>query len=64
MDLLEQKFNRVTDTCIPEEEAMRVIERVIEPLWVEAKDVSVNTSDAQALRQYVFLNVIPINHIP
>ena len=31
--LLERQLNRVTDTCIPEEEAMRRIERVIIDLW-------------------------------
>jgi deoxyhypusine synthase len=34
--LLEQQFNRVTDTCIPEEEAMRKIERYVIPLWQRA----------------------------
>jgi deoxyhypusine synthase len=32
-DLLKRQLNRVTDTCIPEEEAMRRIERVIFDLW-------------------------------
>jgi deoxyhypusine synthase len=31
--LLEGHFNRVTDTCIPEEEAMRRIERVVGARW-------------------------------
>lgn len=31
--LLDQHFNRVTDTCIPEEEAMRRIEHSIMKLW-------------------------------
>lgn len=35
-ELLEQKFNRVTDTCIPEEEAIRRIEDAILDVWVEA----------------------------
>ena len=35
-ELLEQKFNRVTDTCIPEDEAMRVIEHRIRRHWEEA----------------------------
>ena len=34
--LFENGFNRVTDTCIPEEEAMRRIERHIIKLWKEA----------------------------
>ncbi|MES1256480.1 MAG: deoxyhypusine synthase family protein, partial [Acidobacteriota bacterium] len=34
--LLERHMNRVTDTCIPEEEAMRRVERVILQEWVQA----------------------------
>ncbi|MDO9515990.1 MAG: deoxyhypusine synthase family protein [Syntrophales bacterium] len=34
--LLERQLNRVTDTCIPEEEAMRHIEHVILEAWMEA----------------------------
>ncbi len=34
--LLERHLNRVTDTCIPEEEAMRRIERVVMADWSEA----------------------------
>jgi len=34
--LLEQALNRVTDTCIPEEEAMRKIERKMLELWKAA----------------------------
>src|SRR5579885_1766232 len=36
--LLKEGFNRVTDTCIPEEEAMRKIERQIIKLWKRADD--------------------------
>jgi deoxyhypusine synthase len=32
-ELLEGHFNRVTDTCIPEEEAMRRIERIVANKW-------------------------------
>jgi len=35
-DLLERHMNRVTDTCIPEMEAMRRIENVILDEWVKA----------------------------
>ena len=35
-DLLKRGMNRVTDTCIPEEEAMRRVENFIIPLWKEA----------------------------
>jgi deoxyhypusine synthase len=34
--LLAQGLNRVTDTCIPEEAAMRRLERAIADLWAEA----------------------------
>src|SRR3989344_4749647 len=36
VDLLNNHLNRVTDTCIPEEEAMRRIERLCIKLWQEA----------------------------
>lgn len=34
--LLERRLNRVTDTCIPEEEAIRRIERAMLDLWTAA----------------------------
>lgn len=37
-DLLEDGFNRVTDTCIPEEEAFRRLQKHIFKLWKEAND--------------------------
>ncbi len=37
-ELVEHHFNRVTDTCIPEEEAMRRLENFIVPLWKAASD--------------------------
>jgi deoxyhypusine synthase len=35
-ELLAKKFNRVTDTCIPEEEAIRRIEDAILDVWTDA----------------------------
>src|SRR6478736_3008827 len=35
-DLLDRHLNRVTDTCIPEEEAIRRIEHVIVEEWIAA----------------------------
>ena len=35
--LLDRHLNRVTDTCIPEEEAMRRIEHAVLALWQEAQ---------------------------
>ena len=37
-DLLENHYNRVTDTCIPEEEAFRRIQKHIHKLWKDADD--------------------------
>ncbi|MEQ8878313.1 MAG: deoxyhypusine synthase family protein [Cyclobacteriaceae bacterium] len=36
--LLEQGLNRVTDTCIPEEEAFRRIQKHIVKIWKDAED--------------------------
>jgi len=36
-DLLDRQLNRVTDTCIPEEEAMRALEHVMLELWRRAE---------------------------
>lgn len=38
--LLEQGLNRVTDTCIPEEEAFRRLQKHIHALWKKANDES------------------------
>ena len=37
--LLDRKLNRVTDTCIPEEEAMRRLESKISPRWKGAEEI-------------------------
>jgi deoxyhypusine synthase len=37
-ELLENHLNRVTDTCIPEEEAFRRIQQHIEKIWKNADD--------------------------
>lgn len=37
-ELLEKHLNRVTDTCIPEEEAIRRIERAVLKVWQKASD--------------------------
>ncbi|MTG96630.1 deoxyhypusine synthase [Myroides sp. BIT-d1] len=37
LELLENKYNRVTDTCIPEEEAFRKIQSHIEKIWKDAE---------------------------
>src|SRR5437016_7629407 len=37
-ELLRRHLNRVTDTCIPEEEAIRRIERVVIDDWIAAAE--------------------------
>src|SRR6202163_3422727 len=37
-DLLENHYNRVTDTCIPEEEAFRRLQKHIYKIWKDAND--------------------------
>ena len=37
IDLKNKKLNRVTDTCIPEEEAIRKLERYLYPAWEKAE---------------------------
>jgi deoxyhypusine synthase len=37
-ELLENGYNRVTDTCIPEEEAFRRIQKHIHKIWKDAED--------------------------
>ncbi len=36
-DLLENHYNRVTDTCIPEEEAFRRLQKHLEDVWHKAE---------------------------
>lgn len=38
-DLLENHYNRVTDTCIPEEEAFRRLQKHVYKIWKDANDV-------------------------
>lgn len=37
-DLLDNHYNRVTDTCIPEEEAFRRLQKHIYKIWKDAED--------------------------
>jgi deoxyhypusine synthase len=37
-DLLENHYNRVTDTCIPEEEAFRRLQKHVHQVWKDAED--------------------------
>jgi deoxyhypusine synthase len=36
-DLLDNHYNRVTDTCIPEEEAFRRLQQHIQKIWKDAE---------------------------
>jgi deoxyhypusine synthase len=38
--ILEQRMRRVTDTSIPEDEAFRVVEKVVVPMWQKATSAS------------------------
>ncbi len=49
-NLLENHYNRVTDTCIPEEEAFRRIQNLIVSLWKEAQD----KNESYFPHQYLF----------
>lgn len=49
-DLLNNKLNRVTDTCIPEEEAMRRLENAIKPEWKLADE----KNDPQLPHEYFY----------
>src|SRR5690625_2368671 len=37
-ELLDQHYNRVTDTCIPEEEAFRRLQKHLEDVWKAAEE--------------------------
>ena len=41
-ELLENHYNRVTDTCIPEEEAFRRLQKHIFKVWKDAQDAGKN----------------------
>ena len=49
-ELLDNHFNRVTDTCIPEAEAMRAIEKHLLAAWKSAND----TGESYFPHQYFF----------
>src|SRR5947208_15257387 len=53
-ELLQRHLNRVTDTCIPEEEAMRRIERVVLDEWV-----AVSESNQRKFSHEVLYKILP-----
>ncbi len=52
--LLEQQLNRVTDTCIPEEEAMRRVERRVMARW-QAADAA---GDRHFPHEYLYASLL------
>jgi len=48
--ILEQRMRRVTDTSIPEDEAFRVVEKIIVPMWLEASQ----NGDRRFWHQYFY----------
>ncbi len=49
-ELLRQGYNRVTDTCIPEEEAMRKIEHLVFDLWKAAD----NKNESRLPHEFIY----------
>ncbi len=58
--LLDQHYNRVTDTCIPEEEAMRRLERHLLNVWQEAQQANERYYPHEYLYQIIRSGVL--NH--
>jgi deoxyhypusine synthase len=56
--LLEQGLNRVTDTCIPEEEAMRKIERHLIDIWKKADAASERKFPFEFMYELIRSNVL------
>jgi deoxyhypusine synthase len=57
-DLLENGFNRVTDTCIPEEEAFRRLQKHIHKLWKDAESKSERYFPHQYMYQMLLSGVL------
>jgi len=51
--LLDRHLNRVTDTCIPEEEAMRRLERAVLRVWADAEDTGDRLFPHEALYRLI-----------
>src|SRR5207244_12377905 len=49
-ELLKRRSNRVTDTCIPEEEAIRRIERLVIDDWISAAQIK----DRKVQHEFLF----------
>lgn len=57
-ELLDGHFNRVTDTCIPEEEAMRRIEKHLNSLWYDAEESGMRYFPHEYLYQIIRSGVL------
>jgi deoxyhypusine synthase len=51
--LLDRHMNRVTDTCIPEEEAMRRLERAVVRIWADAEETGERLFPHEALYRLI-----------
>jgi deoxyhypusine synthase len=51
--LLDRHLNRVTDTCIPEEEAMRRLERAVLRVWADAEETGERLFPHEALYRVI-----------
>src|SRR5262245_43909398 len=56
--LLDRHLNRVTDTCIPEEEAMRRIERIVLKEWLSADQKEVRLFPHEFLYRVLLSGVL------
>ena len=60
--LLEQGYNRVTDTCIPEEEAFRRIQKHIFKIWKDAENKGDRFFPHEVLYQLLLSGVMKDNY--
>ena len=58
-ELLRKKLNRVTDVCIPEDQAIRAIEQVILPLWQDYSSSNKSALPHQYVYQILLNNKLP-----
>ena len=57
-DLLERGLNRVTDTCIPEEEAFRRLQKHVHGLWKKADDEGARFFPHEYMYQMILSGVL------
>ena len=64
VDLLEKKLNRVTDVCIPEDQAIRAIEKTILSLWQEYSTTQQSALPHEFFYQMLLNNQLTIDGNP